>query len=257
MARSDKPFEVTGGGGGALTNKQAADMIRKLTRTVQGRKINPSLMRERPGGATAPRTVPKRTGLSKSEQAQVSIKRPVTTRTGTPAKRPVGPISGKPLKPTTINPKTNTDTSSTTLGSRSPGAVKAARVARDKADKIARREALEARVSAIKQRNASIRTGGQVQNPRAEPVTRKVVEQQVKAGETVKRQGSGPNIKEGQYKGNLKAVVANRNRIESNARAARKPKPPVTNHQPRVRGGSGTGGTRAGGSGGGMNWQTK
>ena len=51
MARSDKPFEVTGGGGGALTNKQAADMIRKLTRIVQGRKINPSLMRERPGGA--------------------------------------------------------------------------------------------------------------------------------------------------------------------------------------------------------------
>lgn len=233
-----------------LTNQQASALIRALTARTQGRGVTRGLQQERPGGASRPRPVAKPgTGLSASERARVSVEMPVE-RTKVPP-RGAGntaiktPLGGK-VKPglTNLQARVNSDTSSAKVSAAQRNAAVSAlnnskadvnrkaaaertltqvdrqtaeRAARAAKDKKAIQEANEARISAAAQRGASIRTGGKVQNPRAEPMTQKVVDEQVRVGETVKR-GPAGGIKEGARKGNAAAVAAARNRIEKNAR---------------------------------------
>ena len=212
-----------------LTNAEAANLLRALTK-IQRDKAMTRMVSERPLGTRPARQVPNKTGLSTSEKIRADKPGPVTTRRVAPTgpRASTGektPLGGRPNVGTAFNnPVVNPTADERTRDENAAANARAARAARDA---TAEREQREAETSAKIQANAAAR--GRAQSPKAEPMTRVVVDEQVRAGLAGKPTAN---------KANVKAVVTARNRIEATARAART--------QARVSGLEGRGGVLGG-----------
>jgi hypothetical protein len=195
--------------GKPLTNSEAANLIRALTK-IQQQKAMTRMVSERPLGGTPARKVPTKTGLSKSETKQVQTKQDVTVRRVAPTgpRASVGektPVGGRPRVGTAFNnPIVNPTADQRTRDADAIAKANAARAARDA---TAAREQREAETSAKTQANDAAR--GRAQSPKAEPKTREVVDEQARVGLSGKPTAN---------KASVQAVVKARNRIEANAR---------------------------------------